>query len=77
MCVSSRVNDARSAQQIGALIILPISGLLIAQLTGAVLLTTPVVLAFRGAGAGECRADAGGNRPVRSGIDPDAMEIAW
>ena len=39
VCVSSRVNDARSAQQIGALIILPISGLLIAQLTGNVLLT--------------------------------------
>jgi ABC-2 type transport system permease protein len=44
VCVSSRVNDARTAQQIGALIILPISGLLIAQLTGAVLLTVPVIL---------------------------------
>ena len=44
VCVSSRVNDPRSAQQIGALIILPISGLLIAQLTGAVLLTIPVIL---------------------------------
>ncbi len=44
VCVSSRVNDARSAQQIGALIILPISGLLIAQLTGSVLLTVPVIL---------------------------------
>ena len=44
VCVSSRVNDARSAQQIGALIILPISGLLVAQLTGAVMLTGPVVL---------------------------------
>ena len=44
VCVSSRVNDARSAQQIGALIILPISGLLIAQLTGNVLLTLPVIL---------------------------------
>ena len=44
VCVSSRVNDARSAQQIGALIILPIAGLLIAQLTGAVLLTIPVIL---------------------------------
>jgi ABC-2 type transport system permease protein len=44
VCVSSRVNDPRSAQQIGALIILPISGLLIAQLTGAVLLTVPVIL---------------------------------
>ncbi len=38
VCVSSRVNDARSAQQIGALIILPIAGLLVAQLTGSVLL---------------------------------------
>jgi ABC-2 type transport system permease protein len=44
VCVSSRVNDARSAQQIGALIILPISGLLIAQLTGNMLLTLPVIL---------------------------------
>jgi ABC-2 type transport system permease protein len=44
VCVSSRVNDARSAQQIGALIILPIAGLLIALLTGSVVLTTPVIL---------------------------------
>jgi ABC-2 type transport system permease protein len=44
VCASSRVNDARSAQQIGALIILPIAGLLIAQLTGNVLLTGPVIL---------------------------------
>lgn len=36
VCVSSRVNDARSAQQIGALIILPITGLFVAQLTGNV-----------------------------------------
>jgi len=39
VCVSSRVNDARSAQQIGALVILPIAGLLVAQVTGAVVLT--------------------------------------
>jgi ABC-2 type transport system permease protein len=39
VCVSSRVNDARSAQQIGALVILPLAGLLVAQLTGAVALT--------------------------------------
>jgi hypothetical protein len=43
VCVSSRVNDARSAQQIGALVILPIAGLLVAQISGAVLLT-PVVI---------------------------------
>jgi ABC-2 type transport system permease protein len=39
VCVSSRVNDARAAQQIGALIILPLTALLVAQLTGNVLLT--------------------------------------
>lgn len=44
VCVSSRVNDPRSAQQIGALVILPISGLLIAQLLGGVLLTVPMIL---------------------------------
>jgi hypothetical protein len=44
VCVSSRVNDARSAQQIGALIILPISGLLVAQLIGGIQLTIPTIL---------------------------------
>src|SRR4029434_1011579 len=44
VCVSSRVNDARSAQQIGALIILPISALLVAQFTGTVQLTSPLIL---------------------------------
>ena len=44
VCVSSRVNDARSAQQIGALIILPIAGLLIAQVTGSVILSSTIVL---------------------------------
>jgi len=44
VCVSSRVNDARSAQQIGALIILPISALLVAEFTNNVQLTSRVVL---------------------------------
>ena len=44
VCVSSRVNDARSAQQIGALIILPISALLVAQFTGTVQLTSALIL---------------------------------
>jgi ABC-2 type transport system permease protein len=44
VCVSSRVNDARSAQQIGALIILPLAGLLVGQLTGTVALSGRVVL---------------------------------
>ena len=43
VCVSSRVNDARSAQQIGALIILPLTGLLVAQLMGSVELNTPIL----------------------------------
>lgn len=44
VCVSSRVNDARSAQQIGALIILPIAGLLVAQVSGAIVLSGPVIV---------------------------------
>jgi ABC-2 type transport system permease protein len=43
VCVSSRVNDARSAQQIGALIVLPIAGILVLQLSGAFRLTMPVI----------------------------------
>lgn len=44
LCVSSRVNDSRSAQQIGALIILPVVGLLVAQLMGSISLTTAMLL---------------------------------
>jgi ABC-2 type transport system permease protein len=43
VCVSSRVNDARSAQQLGALIILPVAGVLVAQLVGSLQLTLPVI----------------------------------
>jgi ABC-2 type transport system permease protein len=46
VCVSSRVNDARSAQQIGALIILPLAGLLVGQLTGTVALTGSLIAGF-------------------------------
>lgn len=48
VCVSSRVNDARSAQQIGALVILPISALLVAEFTGNLQLTSGVILAISG-----------------------------
>jgi ABC-2 type transport system permease protein len=44
VCVSSRVNDARSAQQIGALVILPVAGLLVMQLTGNFVLTVPFIV---------------------------------
>ena len=37
--ISSRVNDARTAQQFGVLIILPITGLLVAQFTGSLWLS--------------------------------------
>lgn len=43
VCVSSRVNDARSAQQIGVLVVLPMAALLVAQLSGMVLLTLPLI----------------------------------
>src|SRR5678815_743104 len=43
VCVSSRVNDARTAQQIGVLVILPIAGLLIGQLAGAIQLTVTLI----------------------------------
>jgi len=46
VCVSSRVNDSRSAQQIGALVVLPIGGLLVAQVMGALVLTVPIVLSM-------------------------------
>jgi ABC-2 type transport system permease protein len=41
--ISSRVNDARTAQQFGVLIILPLTTVFVAQFTGAWLLTTPVL----------------------------------
>jgi ABC-2 type transport system permease protein len=46
VCVSSRVNDARTAQQIGVLVILPIPGLLVGQLFGALTLSVPVISAI-------------------------------
>jgi ABC-2 type transport system permease protein len=37
--ISSRVNDARTAQQFGVLIILPLTGVLVAQFTGSIWLS--------------------------------------
>jgi ABC-2 type transport system permease protein len=42
--VSSRVNDARTAQQLGGFIILPITGLFVGQLVGQFLLGVPALL---------------------------------
>jgi len=47
--ISSRVNDARTAQQFGVLIILPLTGILVAQFTGTVWLSA-WTLTFLGLG---------------------------
>ena len=47
--ISSRVNDARTAQQFGVLIILPLTALLVAQFTGFVWLSA-TMLALAGVG---------------------------
>jgi ABC-2 type transport system permease protein len=47
--VSSRVNDPRTAQQFGALLILPITVVFVMQFNGAIRLTVPVILAVLGA----------------------------
>ena len=46
VCVSSRANDARGAQQIGALIVLPITGLLVAEVSGSIVLTVSLTMAI-------------------------------
>ena len=48
VCVSSRVNDARSAQQLSVLVVLPITGLLIAQIAVGFVVTVPVILLITG-----------------------------
>ena len=42
--ISSRVNDARTAQQFGVLIIFPLTAIFIAQFSGTVLVTAPMLL---------------------------------
>lgn len=47
VCASSRVNDPRSAQQLGALVlIIPVGILQVAQFVGGIVLTAPVLLAI-------------------------------
>jgi len=41
--VSSRVNDARTAQQFGILIIVPLTAVFVAQFSGAFLITAPIL----------------------------------
>jgi ABC-2 type transport system permease protein len=44
--ISSRVNDARTAQQFGIVIVLPLTGLLVAQFTGAFWLSASMLAAI-------------------------------
>lgn len=46
VCVSSRANDARTAQQLSIFVILPIPALLLGQLFGGIELTMPVILSI-------------------------------
>lgn len=46
--VSARVNDPRTAQQFGALLILPLTGLFMAQMTGLFVLTMGMMLTLLG-----------------------------
>lgn len=50
LVISSRANDARTAQQFGVLIVLPLTALVVAQFAGMFLLT-PIQLALIGLGA--------------------------
>jgi len=44
IAVSSRVNDARSAQQIAVLLVVPLVVMLIGQVAGALVITVPILL---------------------------------
>ena len=48
VCVSSRVNDPRSAQQLAVLVVLPLTALLIAELTAGFVVTVPIILLISG-----------------------------
>ena len=51
--ISSRVNDARTAQQFGVLIIIPLTALLVAQFIGSIWLSS-ASLTLVGSGAAGC-----------------------
>ena len=44
VCASARANDARGAQQIASLVVLPLTGMMVAQLFGLLLLTPQFLL---------------------------------
>lgn len=48
IAVSSRANDPRSAQQVAVLLVLPIVAMLVGQIAGAFVITTPVLAGVAG-----------------------------
>jgi ABC-2 type transport system permease protein len=74
VCVSSRVNDTRSAQQLAALVVLPLTGLLIGQLTGAITLTMPFILVIAGV---LCVANVGLLRLAVRLFDRESILTRW
>ena len=75
--VSSRVNDPRSAQQLGALVVMPVTAVFIAQLVGQYVLGPSRahhhrLLPSRVVGA----AAVGGGAGLRAGAHPDEVEVS-
>lgn len=44
VCASARANDARAAQQVASLVVLPLTGVMVGQMVGALLLTPAVLI---------------------------------
>jgi ABC-2 type transport system permease protein len=75
VCASSRVNDPRSAQQLGAFVlIIPIGILQIAQFVGGIVLTTPILLLM---GSGLLAANLLVLRAAVSIFDRESILIRW
>ena len=74
--VSARVNDPRTAQQFGALFILPLTGLFMAQMSGAFVLTTGMgLLVLAGLAVVWFFLLLFGIADFRAGGDSDAVEV--
>jgi ABC-type Na+ efflux pump permease subunit len=75
VCTSSRVNDPRSAQQLGAvLLIIPVGVLQVAQFIGGVVLTAPILLAI---GAALAVGNLLALRAAISIFDRESILIRW
>ena len=77
VCASSRVNDPRSAQQLGALVlIIPVGILQVAQFVGGIVLTAPILLAISAVLAvGNLLVLRAAIATLRPRIDSHSMEV--